>query len=274
MKNLTIVFRFSFLLFNYLFISVNSHSQTNAESIAKGETLPSSSYTLYSPSLFDKDFSEIRFHHKNLYCQKELNEFFTETAFFFPHSRIGTNITFWGYPHYQRWDFSTSLAKKLSEFFIGGCSFKLTTFHYTRKQSPSTFCSLTINIDCQWTIKEHNKLYTKINHQFLFNHQIESLKDWISIGYTLSYNNINCISEIDLWNYATPTIHLGFEYKIYDFKLQAGIKGLAIVPSYGIGYEYKKWNFNLSANWRQTLGHSFSIDICHQLTNKKQTKIS
>ena len=251
----------------YILIATLSYGQRSAESIAKGETLPSAGVSLFSPSITENNCIEISLHHENLYCTKELNSAYIESRFPFHPLPICIQFNFGGYRHYRRYTLSTSTSQKLSNRLSIGCILNYTFYNYTGKSSPEF--SIGTHVDCLWQLSEQHKLYGKIFHQFLTKESINTEKNWISFGYELCLNNIEWITELNLWDYEKLKYHMGFEYEFASFMIRLGAKGLPMTPSYGLGYEKKQWKGSVSASWLPALGHSFSIDICYHLIFNK-----
>lgn len=265
-KSITVLYRPLFLLLFLLYTNL-SYGQRSAESIAKGETLPSAGHTLFSPSALGKENIELTFHHENLYCTKKLNNVYLDCLFPFHPLPLSLQFNYWGYHHYRRYTLSSATAKQLTNCLIMGCSLNYSIYNYTGSTSP--IFSIGTHIDCLWNLNEQHRIYGKIFHLFLTHQLINQEKDWISIGYILSLNNIEWTTELNLWDYNRLKYHIGFEYEFTSFMIRLGAKGLPLIPSCGLGYTKEQWKGCFSVSWLPALGQSFSIDICYHLTIRK-----
>ena len=266
LKSIMAFIRPVFLLL-FLLSTTFSHGQRSAESIAKGETLPSAGHTMFSPSILKKESIELIFHHENLYCTKELNSVYLESLLPFHFLPLSVQFNYWGYHHYRKYTFSSATSKQLTNRFTMGCTVNYTLYNYTSNSHP--FFSLGTHIDCLWNLNEQHNFYGKVFHRFITHQVIDQEDDWISIGYILSLNNIEWTTELNLWDYNRLKYHIGFEYEFTSFMIRLGAKGLPLIPSYGLGYTKNQCGGSLSVSWLPALGPSFSIDICYHLTIKK-----
>ncbi len=250
---------------NLLFCNT-SFAQWNAESCARGRTLPMSGYTSFSPSLLSSE-KEIRLHHENYFSTKELNLFQIESIILDQNIKLGGSIKQFGYQHYNVTSLGVSSAIKLSERWILGCNLHSSLFNTTKMEGKDHHLSFVCSIDAMCKIKNEHYFYGKTEHSFYHSVISSPYHDRISLGYqNCQVSCIKWIAEVNLWDYHKPTIHMGFEYQIKEFFIRLGEAGLPLIPTYGLGYKKKHWRFNFSAVWQTTIGHSFSCDICYQLT--------
>ncbi len=269
--NLHTIFYPTVLLFLFIY-PLSLFSQTTAESLSLGGTLPTESYTTFSPSLYFSDQSYVKLHHRNDYFLKELQSISAEIPLFFHAIRMGVGASTFGYKHYRETTISASTVKQLSNHWTLGCSFHFNLLHYTgiiRNRG-----SFKLSLDNHWQINSSTALYSKALHTFIAELQdttIQYIKDDFSFGTSFRFSPSTIwMAEVNLKNMTQVSFRTGFKYDIEKISLNIGVRGTPILPSYGIGYGSDHWKCTISSSWLPTLGHSFACDICIILKNKNR----
>lgn len=226
----------------------------------------------FNPSLLT-EFSSMKvgLHYSNRYQLKELSTI--SGNFYYPNSFLsaGLHISSFGYDSYRETMFRLLMAKALNDQWSLGISFQyglLETELWEHNSSGQISTDIGIHYKPvnNWLIGLLIMNFPSIS----LSHKIVDSKELtnylIQIGFQWRVmNDVLIAATLESGEEVFITPHFGIEYTPYDtFSIRMGMKGPALLPSFGIGYSYSHFTVDISAVYHSVLGFSNGISVKYQ----------